>query len=170
MTMTAETIEFTLREELTARDRGRIFNLLNTGGFFTTREMAYAMNLLDRSFREGETGDYRFILLEDGNTLLGYGCYGLLPLCHGRYHIYWIAIDRTRRNQGLGKRIETAITASVRKLGGAKIYAEISNRGEDDPTQLFYAHCGYKLAATIPNYYADGDSMMLFEKDLGVKL
>ena len=85
--------DFTLREDIKPSDRSRIFKLLNAGGFFTTREIAYAMNLLDRSFLGSEAGDFRFMLLEEKDALLGYACYGLLPLCKDRYHIYWMAVD-----------------------------------------------------------------------------
>jgi ribosomal protein S18 acetylase RimI-like enzyme len=166
MTTVIDTADIALREEIAPSDRSRIFKLLSAGGFFTTREMAYAMNLLDRSFLGSEAGDFRFMLLEQKDILLGYGCYGLLPLCNARYHIYWMAIDRHHRGKGIGKRLEAAITSNIRKLGGAKIYAEISDRNEDRLPQHFYAQCGYKHVATIPSYYADGDSMLLLEKEL----
>lgn len=165
MTVAVDAADFTLREDITPNDRARIFKLLNADGFFTTREMAYAMNLLDRNFLAGSE-EFRFMLLERKDALVGYGCYGLLPLCNARYHIYWMAVDPRHRGKGLGKRLEAAITSSIRKLGGAKIYAETSDRPQDRLPQQFYAQCGYRHVAVIPDYYADGDNMLLLEKEL----
>jgi len=164
--MIGDAKDFTLRPEISANDRNKIYSLLSSEGFFTPREIAYGMNLFDRRFREGDTSDFRFMMMEQGAALLGYGCYGLLPLCNRRYHIYWLAVGHRHKKQGIGTMLEEAIAADIRHLGGDKIYAEHSNRGDINPEKTFYNRCGYHLVATIPDYYADGDDMLLFEKNL----
>jgi len=43
---------------------------------------------------------------------------------------------------------------------------ETSSRGDYAPTRGFYEHRGYTRAATIPGYYAPGDDLVIYSKDL----
>ena len=155
-----------IREYIQPIDRHKIFKLLNECGFFLPREMAYGMDLFDEHLLKGENSSYRFLLHEDNGELLAYGCYGPIRLSNQRYHLHWLAVDRDRQKKGLGRMIETAIANKIRLLGGSKIYAELSNRDHHAPVRVFYEKCGYNLAASIPDYYADGDDKVLYVKDL----
>jgi ribosomal protein S18 acetylase RimI-like enzyme len=165
--MTASaTPAFAMREEITPRDRNLIFTLLNNSGFFHPREMAYGMDLFDEHLLKGEASSYQFMLHEKNGMLLGYGCYGPIKLSDRRYHLHWLAVDRNCQKQGIGHLLEAAITDKIRAIGGLKIYAEISNRDEHAPVRVFYEKCGYRLAAAIADFYADGDDKVLYVKDL----
>ncbi len=158
--------KFPVREQVVPGDRNKIFSLLTGSGFFHPREMAYGMDLLDEHLLRGESSSYKFMLHEIDNMLLAYGCYGPIRLSDRRYLLHWLAVDRNYQHQGLGQKLETAIAAKIRSLGGAKIYAEISNRDVHAPARGFYEICGYKLAAAIPDYYADNDHKVLYVKDI----
>lgn len=155
-----------LREHIVPHDRHTIFALLNNSGFFLPREMAYGMDLFDEHLLKGDNSSYRFLLHEQDGALLGYGCYGPIRLSDKRYHLHWLAVDRHHQKNGIGRLLEEAIINKIRLLGGNKVYAEISNRDHHEPVRVFYEKCGYVLAASIPDYYADGDDKVLYVKDL----
>jgi ribosomal protein S18 acetylase RimI-like enzyme len=43
---------------------------------------------------------------------------------------------------------------------------ETSSRADYAPTRAFYESRGYTRTATIPGYYAPGDDLVVFTKDL----
>lgn len=157
---------YKVREHVGPHDRSSIFGLLNNSGFFLTQEMAYGMDLLDEHLRRGENSSYKFIIYEQDGQLLGYACYGPIRYSDRRFHLHWMTVERHHQHQGLGGIIEAAITQKIRALGGVKIYAEVSNRDQHIPVRLFYEKCGYMLAGTIHDYYADGSDVMFYAKNL----
>ena len=157
---------FVVREEIVASDRAKIFTLLHTSGHFLPREMAYGMDLFDEHLMRGEISHYHFILYEKNEKVLGYVCYGAIRLSDRRFHLHWMAVDRTCYHQGLGRHLEEAVTQKIIKLGGIKIYAETSNRDYHKVARAFYESCGYKPSATIPDYYGDKDDMVFYVKDV----
>ncbi|MFY9287402.1 MAG: GNAT family N-acetyltransferase [Alphaproteobacteria bacterium] len=155
-----------LREHVDPKDRNKVFRLLNSsGGYFLPREMAYGMDLFDEHLTRGDASHYRFLLHEQDETLLGYGCYGPIRFSDRRYHLHWMMIHKEMQGRGLGIMLETAISTKVRGLGGTKIYATVSNRTYQS-TKSFYEKCGYKLIANITDLYGDGDDMVYCMKDL----
>ena len=60
------------------------------------------------------------------------------------------------------ERTETAIAA----MGGTRIYIETSSRSLYEPTRGFYLKHGYKQEALIKDFYAPGDSKIIYAKVL----
>ena len=52
----------------------------------------------------------------------------------------------------------------VREIGGRLLVVETSDTAHYEPTRRFYLKYGYTAAATIPDFYADGDGMSVFTK------
>lgn len=158
--------DYKVREGVTPDDRSSIFRILNTSGYFLPREMAYGMDLFDEHLRRGENSSYKFILYEQDAALLGYASYGPVKYSDRRYHLHWLAVDRNHQHHGLGRIIEAAVVAKVRALGGSRLYAEVSNREHHTKARQFYEKCGYSLAASLPDYYADGSDTLFYAKEL----
>ena len=161
-----EPASFRLREHVTPHDRSKLFTLINDGGFFYPHEMAYGMNLFDEHLLRGDNSSYQFMLYEEGDRILACGCFGLLPLTNQRYHLHWFAVASAYHGQGIGQKLEAAITVRIRLMGGIKIYADTSNRGFHVRARKFYENCGYRQCSVIPDYYGDGDDKILYTKDL----
>ena len=51
-------------------------------------------------------------------------------------------------------------------LGGKHIYAETSSRDLYRPTHIFYENCGYLREASLKDFYAEGDSKIIYSKVL----
>jgi ribosomal protein S18 acetylase RimI-like enzyme len=166
--MTVFPTSLTLREQPSPADRQPVFQLLNAGGYFLPREMAYGMDLFDEHLRKGEKSHYRFILAEDHGVLRGYACYGPIRLSNNRFHLHWIAVDRNYMHHGLGSALEHEIVKQVKILGGVKIFAETSHRHDHAAAHAFYESCGYEAAASVSDYYSDGDDMVFYVKDVRV--
>jgi ribosomal protein S18 acetylase RimI-like enzyme len=144
--------------------RARLEQLTRGTGLFREEEVATAVELLDESLAGDE--DYRFLGAFDGDELIGYACWGPTPGTESTSDLYWIVIDRARQGGGVGSQllgeVERRLTADGRRL----VVVETSSRAAYQPTRGFYEARGYTRAATIPAYYAPGDDLVIYTKDL----
>jgi ribosomal protein S18 acetylase RimI-like enzyme len=106
------------------------------------------------------------LFAEDKDRVLGYTCYGFIPATCGSYDLYWIAVDEQFRSQGLGKELMLKTEDVIRGIGGRLIYVETSSRDQYKPTHGFYESCGYQKEAFLKDFYAEGDSKIIYVKTL----
>ncbi len=144
--------------------RARLEQLTRATGLFREEEVATAVELLDASLDGDE--DYRFLGAFDGDELVGYACWGATPGTVATSDLYWIAVARERQGGGIGSQllaeVERRLTADGRRL----VVVETSSRADYQPTRGFYETRGYTRTATIPAYYAPGDDLVIYTKDL----
>jgi D-alanine-D-alanine ligase len=133
-------------------------------GLFREAEVATAVELLDEAL-DGDD-DYRFLGAFDGPELVGYACYGPTPDTVGTFDLYWIAVDRTRQGTGIGTQLVSAVERRLTVEGCRLIVVETSSRADYAATRAFYEARGYGTTATIPGYYAPGDDLVIYTKDL----
>ncbi|MGH7521034.1 MAG: GNAT family N-acetyltransferase [Gemmatimonadales bacterium] len=144
--------------------RARLEQLTRATGLFREEEVATAVELLDESL-EGDD-DYRFVGAFDGDQLVGYACWGPTPGTAATSDLYWIVVDRTRQGAGVGSQLLDEVERRLRADGRRLVVVETSSRADYQPTRGFYEARGYTRTATIPEYYAPGDDLVVFTKDL----
>jgi len=123
------------------------------------------VELLDASLAGDE--DYHFLGAYDTTELVGYACWGPTPGTVGTADLYWIVVDPRRQQQGVGTQLLGAVEARLRAQGARMVVVETSSRSDYTATRAFYERRGYARAATIPAYYAPGDDLVIYLKDLG---
>ena len=144
--------------------RARLEALVRDTGQFREAEVRTAVELLDEAL-DGDD-DYRFLGAFDGDALVGYACYGPTPDTVGTFDLYWIAVDRKRQGSGIGTQLVTSVEKALAAAGGRLVVVETSSREEYHPTRKFYEARGYNKTATIPGYYAPGDDLVIYVKEL----
>jgi len=154
------------RQQILSSDPGAISMIVKASGFFSTEEIALARELAEEKLTQGNDCSYQFLFAEDKDSVLGYTCYGLIPATIGSYDLYWIAVDEQFRSQGLGKDLMRKTQQIIRGTGGRQIYAETSSRDQYKPTHSFYESCGYQKEALLKDFYAEGDSKIIYVKTL----
>jgi ribosomal protein S18 acetylase RimI-like enzyme len=144
--------------------RARLERLTRATGFFREEEVATAIELLDDSLAGDD--DYRFVGAFDREDLVGYACWGPTPGTEGTHDLYWIVVARERQGAGIGTLLLREVEGRLTAVGGRLVVVETSSRADYAPTRAFYEHRGYTRAATIPGYYAPGDDLVVYTKDL----
>lgn len=144
--------------------RARLEALVRGTGLFREAEVRTAVELLDEAL-DGDD-DYRFLGAFDGDELVGYACFGPTPDTIGTFDLYWIAVDRQRQGTGIGTQLVGAVEQMLSADGGRLVLVETSSRPEYDLTRRFYETRGYRKSATIPGYYAVGDDLVIYVKEL----
>jgi ribosomal protein S18 acetylase RimI-like enzyme len=144
--------------------RARLEQLTRDTGLFREEEVATAVELLDESL--GGDDDYQFVGAFDGEQLIGYACWGRTPGTHGTHDLYWIVVDRKHQGRGIGTQLLGEVEQRLTTHDARLIVVETSSRSDYTPTRGFYEARGYTRAATIPAYYAPGDDLVIYTKDL----
>ena len=96
----------------------------------------------------------------------GYACFGPHPLTQGTYDLYWIVVDPTAQGHGIGHALLARVEAEVQARGGRLLLVETSGTPAYTAARRFYESSGYRCEATIHDFYAPGDDLVIFSKDL----
>jgi len=144
--------------------RARLEQLTRATGLFREEEVETAVGLLDESLAGDD--DYQFVGAFEDDQLVGYACWGPTPGTVATSDLYWIVVDHARQGGGIGSQllgeVERQLTADGRRL----VVVETSSRADYTATRKFYEARGYTRAATIRGYYAPGDDLVIYIKDL----
>ena len=156
-----------LRTNAALSDVDKVRDLVAKSGVFSQVEVDIAGELVAEAALKGEAkSGYSFVFLEEAGRLLGYACFGLIPLTATSYDLYWIAVDNERRKQGLAARILHAVEAAVKSAGGTQIFAETSSRDDYTSARTFYEKTGFALSALQKDFYSAGDNKVTFVKPI----
>jgi ribosomal protein S18 acetylase RimI-like enzyme len=154
----------TYRQQIQPSDIEAIADLVESSGFFSDEELEIAIELAEEKLEIKEASSYRFLFAEEGEHVIGYTCYGLIPATSSSYDIYWIVVSKNLRGQGLGKLLMAETEKLIHLSGGRQIYAETSSREQYKSTRIFYENCGYKKEAFLKDFYTEGDSKIIYSK------
>lgn len=150
---------------LASKDKPELMSLIRDIQEFLPEEVPVAEELLDCYLQDGEESGYHIFVAAD-SKILGYICYGPIPITLGTWDIYWIAVAREARGKDVGKGLISFAEEKIRKAGGKLIMIETSSKPSYEPTRRFYSAAGYEVIATIPDFYSPGDDKILFWKKL----
>lgn len=157
-----------LKHGLAPADRPRILALLESLTAFTPDERAVAMELVDAALAHPASDDYRFILSVSGEgaaeQLAGYLCYGRTPMTQSTYDLYWIGTSPAFARLGVARNLVASLEAAVAQQGGGIIRVETGSREGHGAAVHFYDAVAFARAATIPDFYAPGDDLIIFTK------
>ena len=144
--------------------RARLEQLTRGTGLFRGEEVATAVELLDESLAGDD--DYQFVGAFEDDHLVGYACWGPTPGTAATHDLYWIVVDREHQGRGIGTQLLAEVEQRLTTHDARLIVVETSSRPDYAPTRGFYETRGYTRTATIPGYYAPGDDLVVFTKDL----
>lgn len=149
-------------------DREAVHGILKQTGFFTPVEVSTALELIDEWLARGEPSDYLCFVATDprSRAVLGYVCFGPVPLTDGTYDLYWIAVDPATQGRGVGRALVDYAEAEVTRRRGRLVLIETSSVDKYHPTARFYERCGYLLLARLTDFYRPGDDKLVFGKYL----
>lgn len=156
----------TVRETLTPEDLPAIASILHRTKHFTIEEIEIGLSLLVERIKDGLESGYYFLIAELDKKVIGYACYGPIPMTTDGIDLYWIAVDPDYQSQGIGSLLLKHTERKARNLGGIRLYAETSSKELYHSTQLFYEHHSFILEARQKDYYAPGDDRLMYVKVL----
>lgn len=161
--------DLVLRTELQPSDRAPIAAILRGASVFRAEEVAVGLELVDETLSPGPDTDYRWVVAEAGGQVVGFACFGPVPMTVGTFDLYWIAVATAARGTSAASRLDAAVTEAARSLGGRWLLAETSSLPGYEPARRFYLKRGYDLLGTILDFYRPGDDRLTFGKRLDAR-
>ena len=152
---------------LRSTDRPGIAALLAATPAFRPEEATIALEMVDETLDPRPDTDYEWVVAEQAGRLVGFACFGPVPLTLGTFDLYWIAVDPATTRLGVATKLDEAVLAQVSKRPGARwLLAETSTTPEYAPACAFYGRRGYRLLGRLADYYRPGDDRLTFGKRL----
>ena len=154
------------RSAVMVDDVGRVRSLVASTGFFNAAEVEIASDLVNERLTKGIRSGYQFVLAERGANLVAYACYGPIRGTQGAFDLFWIVVSPDEQRRGLGAQLYARAEAAMVKAGAKRIYADTSSSDRYAGTRDFYHDMGFREQARIPDFYAPGDSKIVYMKAL----
>jgi ribosomal protein S18 acetylase RimI-like enzyme len=145
-------------------DTDSLVQLADATGVFKPIEIVALREVLDdfhtTNFRHG----HRAVTFEQAHETLGFAYYAPAAMTDRTWYLYWIAVTRQTQARGIGGKLLHYVEQDIASANGRVLFIETSSLSHYDLTRRFYLKHKYEQAATVPDYYADGDHMVVFRK------
>ncbi len=148
-------------------ERDQIRQIATSSGVFNPVELDTVEELLDAYFRDPQESGYYFLSYRDGDRVLGFAAWGPRDLAERGYDLYWIATRPEAQRRGAARALLDSVETIVRARGGGWIWIETSDTPPYSAARSFYARCGYRRIAALPDFYRDGDGLVVYTKPVG---
>lgn len=147
-------------------DTPALLTLTAGTGVFQPHEIETLEEVLADYHREG--ADYGHVCgtFEADGRVAGFIYFAPVAMTDRTWELWWIVVDKDRQGRGDGRWLLAEVERQVTELDGRLLLIETSSTSHYEPTRRFYTRNGYTLAATIPDYYADGDGKCVYWKKL----
>lgn len=153
------------RETVNFSDPESVYRLTESCGLFYPEELSVARELAEERLSRGLSSGYYFLFAETEGSLIGYTCFGPVPMTSGRFDLYWIAVQKKLQGTGIGKHLMELTQSRIVDMDGKRIYVETSSRKLYRPTHMFYEACKFQKEAVLKDFYAPGDDKVIYMKD-----
>ena len=150
--------------KLQANDREQLVSIINKTDNFNDEEKNIAVELIDEAIANPNDEDYNVYIYENGGKIAGYHCTGKRALTDGVFDLFWIVVDNSGQNKGIGKQLLDHAENFVKENKGRWILAETSSKDNYNATRNFYMRNNYSIVAQIKDFYAINDNLIVFGK------
>jgi ribosomal protein S18 acetylase RimI-like enzyme len=147
-------------------DREAIRRLVKAARVFSEIEVGWAVEVVDAALDRGKSAGYHFLFADGEAGLDGFTCFGPIDGTDNRFDLYWIAVSPETQSKGLGRRLMLASMDAARASGGTHMFVDTSSRLDYVRAHALYETLGFKRMAMLEDFYADGDSKLIFGRKL----
>ncbi len=135
-------------------------------GVFKPVEIQTLKEVLDDYHAHERANGHRCVTVWRDELPIGFAYWAPEEMTDGTWHLWWIAVRRDLQTLGSGASLLHACENDIRAAGGRLLLIETSGLPSYEATRRFYAKHGYEPPCVIPDFYADGDDLLVFRKRL----
>lgn len=147
-------------------DLEQVLRVAQSTQVFTADELSVVREMFDGVFHPNTYNDHTFLVYRqnDSNTIAGFIVYGPVPMADRIWDLYWIGVDQAMQGAGIGGALLDHLEKDITTRGARALYLETSDSEIYKPACAFYERHGFERAAHLPDYYAPGESMLIYRK------
>jgi ribosomal protein S18 acetylase RimI-like enzyme len=151
---------------LSKEDRDAIERLLNRSTPFNQEEIATSLAVIDAALDHPEKGVSSVYCahLPHGD-LLGFICFGPIPMTDRCYNLYWIVVDKKFTRRGVGGELMLYMEEKLVKKNGRRIYTDTSSAPQYEQARLFFENYGFFVDSVMDDFFRDGEDKIVYRKD-----
>jgi GNAT superfamily N-acetyltransferase len=147
-------------------DTPELLEVATETGVFKPLEIQALREVLD-DFHETNRGEGHIaVTAEEDGKILGFAYYAPAAMTIGTWHLYWIFIRKNLQARGLGGELLRRAENDIRQRQGRVLFIETGSLPHYELTRRFYLKNQYEQEAVLRDFYAAGDSMVVFRKAL----
>jgi ribosomal protein S18 acetylase RimI-like enzyme len=135
-------------------------------GVFKPLEILALKEVLDDYHAMNPEEGHRAVTFEQEGQTIGFAYYAPTPMTDRTWHLYWIFVSKDIQARGVGQQLLKFAEDDIIASGGRLFLIETSALPSYDLTRKFYLKHNYEQAATIRDFYSDGDHQVIFRKHL----
>lgn len=156
-----------ISEGIRREDITNLEKILVSTGYFYDFEIRSALEIAEHTVSAGtEESGYFWIKITEGDEIIAFACYGKNEFSLHSWELYWIAVHQDFRNCKLGKALLHEAEEKIRQKEGKILWIETSGRPLYNSTEEFYKGNGYKLQASLEDFYGPGDPKHIYARTL----
>jgi len=147
----------------------RCLAVANSTGAFRADELDVLEDVLVQwSLHPGR--DYILLTEWSDRDLAGFLVYGPTPMTSFAFDLYWMAVAPGHQRKGVGGRLELEMcSALLEQSNDAVIRVETAGRDDYLGQRSFYLSMLYVECGRIPDFYSEGDDLVLYCKKISKK-
>ena len=120
--------------------------------------------MLDDYFAGEQHLGHRGVTFERDGVIVGFAYFAPAAMTDRTWHLWWIVVGPSQQGGGIGGKLLKHVEDDIRAHQGRILFIETGSQPHYEPTRRFYLKHGYELHATLQDFYAAGDSMVVFRK------
>ncbi len=150
---------------IAAQDRAQLLQLVEKQANFNAQEVEVAIEVIDDTLDPAKNDYCILVAVHEDQEVVGFICYGDIPMTERRFDLYWVAVDPALGRQGIGRLLLARMEAELSAQGSAKVYVDTSSTPGYDSARGFYEKNGYQVACVLHDFYRDGDDKVIYLKE-----
>jgi ribosomal protein S18 acetylase RimI-like enzyme len=144
----------------------RYLAIARSTGVFNQHDLDILAEVATDAFGNPDTTYVPIEEYVDGHVV-GFVIVGRTPITTFGWDLYWLAVDRSAQGKGLALTLfaraeEYMKTVTTR----AVIRIETSSKDAYAPARALYVRAGFTEMGRIPEFYGEGDSLVMFHKSV----
>jgi GNAT superfamily N-acetyltransferase len=159
----SQTSRITIRPTI-SEDFSVLLSMTQDTGFFKPIEIQALREVLNDYHSANHGGGHRCVTAEENGRLLGFAYFAAAAMTDRSWYLWWIVVRRDLHAKGIGGALLKHVEQEIAGLNGRVLFVETGSVPHYEPTRRFYLKHGYEQHALLKDYYAEGDSMVVFRK------
>jgi ribosomal protein S18 acetylase RimI-like enzyme len=149
-------------------DTPALLALAEGTGVFKPSEIVALREVLDDYHAANASAGHRAATLLVDSRPAGFVYFAPAAMTDRGWYLWWVVVEKERQGEGLGTRLVRHAEDVARASSARYLWIETSSTPHYEPTRRFYTRLGYTQAARLPDFYADGDDLVVFAKRLSL--